>query len=59
MLLRTDNYAGILDASQRERGENKDESTLSPELRMSHFCDAGGHPLSAAVTILRHNFATR
>ena len=25
------------------------------ELRISHFCDAGGHPLSAAVAILRQS----
>ena len=26
---------------------------LTLELRMSHFCDVRGHPLSAAVAILR------
>ena len=29
---------------------------LTLELRMSHFCDAGRHPLSAAVTILQQGY---
>ena len=28
---------------------------LTLELRMLHFCNAGGHPLSAAVTILQQS----
>ena len=28
---------------------------LTLELWMLHFCDAGGHPLSAAVAILRQS----
>ena len=31
------------------------ELLLTLELRMSHFCDADGHPLSAAVAILQQS----
>ena len=36
-----------------KRNEGADMLTL--ELRMSHFCDARGHPLSAAVAILQQS----
>ena len=40
---------------QKKAGEWSLEMRLTLELRISNFCDAGGHPLSAAVAILRQS----